>query len=157
MFHNEFLQDIYLKKIKLVQGCTIGRNDLYIELKTLQYLFRILKELNISYAVTSGRSVKDVAKVTFEFQTSRSKVPSFLSTEQSRHEAVYNQQEEAVNGHLYVVQGQSKLADGSKSVTNSRVFMSQPMAVTVKQQGVLLMTRAIYVWFIHAARKPNHF
>ena len=73
--------------------------------------------------------------MTFEFQTSRSKVPSFLSTEQSRHEAVYNQQEEAVNGHLYVVQEQSKLADGSKSVTNSRVFMSQPMAVTVKQQA----------------------
>ena len=128
-----------------------------MELKALQNLFRILKELNISYAVTSGRSVKDVAKVTFEFQTSRSKVPSFLSTEQSRHEAVYNQQEEAVNGHLYVVQEQSKLADGPKSVTNSRVFMSQPMAVTVKQQGVLLMTRAIYVRFIHAARKPNHF
>ena len=78
-----------------------------------------------------------MAKVTFEFQTSRSKVSSFLSPEQSRHEAVYNQQEEAVNGHLYVVQAQSKLADGFKSVTNSRVFMSQPMVVTVKQPGVL--------------------
>ena len=104
------------------------------------------------WKVSKGRGQSD-----FRISNESKQGAVVLSTAQSRHEAVYNQQEEAVNGHLYVVQEQSKLADGSKSVTNSLVFMSQPMAVTVKQQGVLLVTRAIYVRFIHAARKPNHF
>ena len=137
--------------------CTTGRNDLSLAMSSIaKFICRILKELNTSDRDTSGRSAKDVTKVTFEFQTSRSKVSSFLSTEQSRHEVVYNQQEEAVNGRLYVVQEQSKLADRFKSVTNSRLFMSQPMAETVNQ-GVLLMTRVIYARLKHAARKPDHF